>query len=376
MSEILPASVYQFVYLLIISIITLFVYQRYGAMNGSIRYQHGQKEIACFLLALFMILFIGLRPQSGVFIDMMNYVQYYHVFFEGTTFCFNANTDNLIFDNLFAWWGAERLGIQFFFLFIATIYFGCSYLGIKRLFPRHKLAAYVVFLGAFSTFTYGTNGIKAGAAASLFIWALGYRDNLKICIPLILLSMGFHHSMQLPVAAFILTLFFKNPKLYFYGWLFCLICALAHITFFQTLFAGYTDEQGASYLMASPDGVEVYGGQGGFRIDFILYSAIPVFIGYYTIMKKKIQVSKLYIELIDLYLCINGVWMLCMYASFTNRIAYLSWSLYPIVLIYPFLNENWGENKYQLFGQIMIIHLCFTLFMEMIYYGGLAKLLL
>ena len=60
--------------------------------------------------------------------------------------------------------------------------------------------------------------------------------------------------------------------------------------------------------------------------------------------------------------------MLCMYANFTNRIAYLSWFLYPIVLIYPYLNEDWGVNKYKIFSMVVFLHLSFTLFMSVIYY--------
>lgn len=81
------------------------------------------------------------------------------------------------------------------------------------------IAAYLVFLAAFSTFSYATNGIKAGAAASIFILALSYSDKLSICIPLLLVSLSFHHSMTLPLAAFALTFIFKNTKLIM-AWMF------------------------------------------------------------------------------------------------------------------------------------------------------------
>ena len=233
--------------------------------------------------------------------------------------------------------------------------------------PNHynTLAAYVVFLAAFSTFSYATNGIKAGAAASLFILALGYRENLKVCIPLVLLSWGFHHSMIMVVAAFVVTLFVKNPKIYFVLWGFCFLMAFAHITAFAHFFSGFTTEHGASYLLTE-GGNE--GTKGGFRIDFILYSAMPVIVGWYAVFKKQYKLTNLYKNLLNLYLCLNGVWMLCMYAEFTNRIAYLSWFIYPIVLIYPFLQEQWGKNKYKTFSFVMLGHLGFTLFMNLIYY--------
>ena len=361
----IPAAYYQTIYLIIISLMTLWAYSQYQSRNGLREFKYTTTDVMAGALVLFMVLFIGLRPVSIIFADMVNYANWYTLFIEGETFNFDWGRDNLIFDNLLSWWGSEWLGYTSFFVCIAAIYFGAAYLGIRKLFPNHRLTAYLVFLAAFSTFSYATNGIKAGAAASLFIFAMGYRENLKVCIPLILISWGFHHSMVMVVAGFVLTLFIKNPKLYFVGWVFCFLMAAAHITYFQNFFAHFTAEHGAEYLIA--EGGQ-HGGKGGFRIDFILYSAMPVLVGYYAVFKKKMHLSPLYKDLLNLYLCLNGIWMLCMYASYTNRIAYLSWFLYPIVLIYPFLQEQWGKSRYKTFGLVMLGHLGFTLFMNIIYY--------
>ena len=367
MLNFIPASLYETLYLAIVTILTVVLYSRYRYCDGTIEYYHERSDLKNLLLVLLFALFIGLRPLSGkYFVDMVNYAEFYTYLYEGEPFKLDLNTDNVIFDNIFAWWGSARLGYTSFFLFIAIIYFGAAYLGLRKLFPDHTFVAYIVFLAAFSTFSYATNGIKAGAAASLFILALGYRDNLKICIPLILISLGFHHSMIMVVAAFIMTLFIKNPKFYFYMWLFCLLMAAAHITSFAQLFSGFTTEHGAEYLLTEGGND---GTKGGFRIDFIIYSAAPIIVGWFAVFKKNIELSRLYKDLLNLYLCLNGIWMLCMYASFTNRIAYLSWFMYPIVLIYPFLNEQWGENRYRIFCYIVLGHLGFTLFMDIIYYG-------
>ena len=112
-----------------------------------------------------------------------------------------------------------------------------------------------------------------------------------------------------------------------------------------------------------------WGGKTGFRIDFVIYSAMPILVGYWAVYKKKLQLSKIYTCLLNLYMVLNGTWMLCMYANFTNRIAYLSWFLYPIVLIYPYLNENWGPTRYKDFSKVMLAHLGFTLFMKFVYYA-------
>ena len=363
----IPASLYSTVYLLVVTIFTILLYFKYSARNGLKVYTQDRVDVFVLPLMIMCVLFIGLRPLSGkYFVDMVNYATFYDAFYHGSVFYFVKDTDNVLFDNLFAWWGSMSLGSTSFFLFIAFIYFGAAYWGIRKLFPNDKLAAYLVFLAAFSTFSYATNGIKAGAAASLFLLAMGYRDNLKVCVPLVLVAWGFHHSMIMVVAGFVLTLFVKNPKFYFAAWVFCFLMAAAHVTVFQNLFSGFTTEHGAEYLLAdgSDDGTK-----GGFRIDFILYSAMPILVGWYAVFKKKMVLSDQYKNLLNLYLCLNGVWMLCMYASFTNRIAYLSWFLYPIVLIYPFLEEQWGKNRYKNFSLVMLGHLGFTLFMSIVYYA-------
>lgn len=373
----LIASLYYPFYLFLITILTFSIYRKYKVREELGTDAVGQNSGAV-LLVVFLTFFIGLRPVSGYFfVDMANYVEFYHALYEGVPFSFDWHAENLLFDNYFAWVGSMSLGTGFFFTTIAAIYFGAAYLGIKKLFPNDTLAAYIVLLGAFSTFSYGTNGVKAGAAASLFILAIAYREKLKICIPLVLISLGFHHSMQLPVAAFLLSLVFRNPKVYFAAWCACILISAAHITFFQDLFAGISadtlgDSRAAEYLQSSGSD---WGGKSGFRIDFIIYSAMPVLVGYWAMYKKRIRLSKLYSCLLNVYLCTNGIWMLCMYSNFTNRIAYLSWFLYPVVLIYPFLNEDWGQSRYRTFAKVMLAHLGFTIFMEGVYYGSLLTFL-
>ena len=71
-----------------------------------------------------------------------------------------------------------------------------------------------------------------------------------------------------------------------------------------------------------------------------------------------------------MYLTCNGIWMLCMYAQFTNRIAYLSWFMYPILLVYPCYAIVDKNHPLVLVRQkVVLLHLAFTLFMDLIYYA-------
>lgn len=361
------ASIYQYLYLFIVAILTFIQIGRYKKIsNNKITRANRFWEL---VLVSFIVFAIGMRPISDYFVDMTAY-NYVLKSLQGEQFYFTTDTDNLIFDNFLQWWGCNGYNTQFFFLAIATLYFGCAYIGIRRLFSEHSLIAFLVFLGAFSTFSYATNGIKAGVAASIFIMALGYVDIKWICIPLMIVSIGFHHSMVLPVVAFIITIVFKNPKWYYYGWFICFILACFHVTFFQTLFGNIVDEQGAIYLLATPETTTAH---IRFRPDFVLYSAVPVLMGFRVELVKQKVVTPIYKTLMHLYLTSNAVWMLCMYASFTNRIAFLSWFIYPILIIYPFLDKhNQDLKRNSKLVKAVLYHLSFTFFMVFIYYGLLT----
>lgn len=360
----MPGDYYQPIYLAFVSVITLYLCLYYRQVSyGMIESRAITLVGSSWLLAVVVAFFIGLRPKASCFIDSNNYIAFYNII-AGKSFHFNWSAENFLFDNLFAWVASNRLGWHFFFLVIACIYFIGTWVACRKLFPKDVLVAFLVFLAAFSTFSYGTNGIKAGAAAALFLIAVAYYENKLMAVLFLVLSLGFHHSMTLPIGAFILSYFYKNTKVYFIAWMFCLLMSFLHISYFQNLLAGMADERGADYLMTSGKN---WGGRSGFRFDFVIYSAMPVLVGYWAIFRKQIQ-SRTYEFVLSIYLITNGVWMLCMYANFTNRIAYLSWFLYPFVLIYPYLNEDWGENKYRVFSWVAALHLLFTLFMTIIYY--------
>lgn len=361
----IPAYLYEYIYCLLILFLSLSVFKKYKMVNSEVLGEtHVVSDSNLILLVLVLILFIGLRPADRVFYDT---IFYYNVIVNrGITFYgFDYEAENLIFDNVLNYFAGNKWDYHIFFLIVSTIYFGGFYIATKKMFPRDTYLAYLVFLGAFSTFSYSVNGIKAGAAAAIFMIGIAYREKLLISLFLVLLSWGIHHSMSFPIAVYVAVTFYNKPKYYFYFWSFCLAMAALHVTAFQEIFAGYTDEKGAEYLMTTG---EDWKGRGGFRLDFIIYSAMPVLMGWYATQKLKID-DKKYNFLLCYYLLSNAIWLLCMYVNYNNRIAYLSWFVYPFVLIYPILQCNWKKTKYQDVSKYASYHLFFTMFMVFIYYG-------
>lgn len=360
----IPAALYQPIYLLAVTLMTFFAMTYYGRWGKLLKSSNTSQIISIFMLVM-VVWFVGTRPNSGKFIDMMNYYNYYD-YNINEPFLFDWDTDNLIWDNFFVWMASQGILFSTWLILVASAYFGLMYLACRKLFGNDVLIAFLTYLGAFSTFSYGTNGMKAGVATSVFLVAMAYRDKLWLSIPIALLSLGFHHSMIMVIAAYFVVLLLKNPKYYFVGWLISLIIAALGIKYFQTYFAGFTTEHGAEYLLVSEEDIDAF--ITGFRPDFILYSAVPVYFGYKILYKYKFK-SISYSFLLRLYIMTNSLWMLCMYADFSNRIAYLSWFMYPIVLIYPFISreKNLFQGKY--LRWVVYGHLGFTLFMNFIYYA-------
>lgn len=350
----ISADYYQILYLTVVTLLTVFCCYNSSSRNGN--------KIIALIVCISMIFYIGFRPISRLFTDMGSYARFYYIVkWDG----FKFDTDNLLFDNIFAYMGNSGIDVSFFFLLIAAIYFGGMLIACNKWFPNNVLLSFLVCLAAFSTFSFATNGIKAGAAASIFLVALAYRNNLYIAIPLALISWGFHHSMQLPVVAYLLSIKFKQTSWYFRFWIVCLVLSLLHVTTFQTLFAGWTDDQGAGYLNQIDAEFVTH---KGFRADFVFYSIFPIIMGYYAIVKYNFK-DKLYGVLLRTYILTNAIWLLCMYAPFTNRIAYLSWFMYPVLIIYPCM-KNEGSNWLLVSKRNLVVglHLSFTLFMNIIYY--------
>ena len=369
MFGLIDAQYYHIIYDLIVVFLSVIVFSQYRRKRAGLNTSSKESpSVYMVLLSAFMILFIGLRPVNGTyFVDMSSYNHRY-LLFMGEPFSFDWGTDNIIFDNLFLLMASRNVAVDYFFLLIAALYFGCIAWACSLMFPQDKLATFLVYLGAFSTFSYGVNGIKAGAAAALFLvaLALNMKEKKVWAVFFLLLSLGFHHSMILPVVAFIFCLFVRSPRAFIVFWIICFFIAAFHVVEIQYFFSNFVDEQGAGYLLGDEENVR-HDILNGFRIDFILYSFAPILVGWIAV-RRGIEMSRNYRFLFCLYTLTNAIWLLCMYAEFTNRIAYLSWFLLPIVLIYPFLIESRGKRQYQTFRWVAYVHLAFTLFMNYIYY--------
>ena len=369
----IPSSYYQLFYILVVTLLSFVTLSHYGSFRKDRLSLARVKSIdISILIAIFFVFFIGLRDPYGIeFGDSQKYTRAYMSSF-GDPFAWDWEEKNYLYDNIFLLFSSKKNPIEYFYLFISFVYFFGIWFCCKKLFPKDSASSFVVYLIGFSTYSYSVNGIKAGAAASLFLIAIALRERKKYILTGVFLffSLGFHHSMLMPIIVFIFCSLIKNSKFYMGFWFVCFIISVLHIKYFQNLFlsfGGDIDDKIIGYLGEDLSTYKFSTLKSGFRFDFVLYSFIPILIGWLAIFKKGIQ-SDQYRFVLNLYTFINAIWMLCMYASFTNRIAYLSWLIYPIVLIYPFIKEKWGENQNKIYKWVAYGHLTFTLFMFFVYY--------
>lgn len=250
-------------------------------------------------------------------------------------------------------------------LVIATFYvFGMSFAAYRWL-PKHFFTSIVFLFTAFSFWGYATNGIRNGMATSIAMLGLSFfcrtKKELIIGYALLILASLTHKSCMLTIAASTAAFFLRNTKVNISFWLFCIILGLLFQEQFKSLFSWLIDDgRMVAYLNAEVD-KDLFS-KTGFRWDFLLYSSLPIVFGWYAISNQKIK-DKTYTFILHTYIFSNAFWILINTAAFSNRFAYLSWFLYPIVLIYPFCKFHFLKNQSAVLGLLLIIMTAFTYFM-------------
>ena len=317
-----------------------------------------KKEYVSFSLFIAVTLYMGLRPISGrYFVDMAMYNYDFEQYASGTKIV--EGSDFLW--NIFMKTCSGIMTAKMFFLFCAVLYLTPLYIAAKKWLGEDRYFLFLMLVASFSFWAYGTNGIRNGIATSLFVLAISMNGKKYIKYGVLAISYGVHGSMLIPVAAYTLTLFYKNTKYYLLGWLLCIPLSLAFGGAFESivLSLGIGGDR-IGYLTMG--GFEDQFSSTGFRWDFLIYSAVAVFVGYYFIIKRKFD-DKLYIQLFNIYVTANAFWILMIMATFSNMFAYLSWFLMAIIILYPFFKQKFLKQQQKVLGYSVLFYFAFTYFM-------------
>lgn len=360
----ISASLYLPIYINLILILTLISsYQldsRLASYNRIYRIKI-QNEYLAWVAAISIVVFFGFRPLGSIYLgDTVSYAKVYDGMRESTFITLNEG--DFLFNQLMLLC-SRFTSVHGFFVIVATGYVVCSLLALRRLFPNNVWIAFLMYISAYSFFSYGINGIRNGLAAAIFLLALTYSNRKWFALILLVLAVGIHKSLILPVVALIISYFYKNSKLYILLWLLAIPISLISGGFWENLFAGLGFDDRLKTITSTAFDNQF--SSIGFRWDFLLYSSVPIAVGYYVVFKRKVT-SVYYALLLNTYTISNTFWILVIGAAFSNRFAYLSWFLYPVVLLYPFLKLPLWKNQYRKVAFVLLLHVAFTYFMWLI----------
>ena len=362
MFDFIPVEFYtniQYYALLFIAVLMLFHSMMYDVRDEqSINFFN---YFGYFVVILFT-LYIGQRQVSGRFGDTVNYDSAYQLLLQGKEM--KVEKDYLF--NYLMIFCSKFMSVRGFFQLVDVLYVLPCFLFSRKYFGRYWFFAMFMFLGSFSFWTYGVNGLRNGLGTAFFVLGLYFYERKWWMYVCFLVSYFMHASLIIPIAAFLVAGIYKNPRIYLYIWLAAIPLSLAGgsswTTFFSTL--GFEDRT-QGYLTGGEAEYNVQFSKIGFRWDFLMYSAFAVFAGWYFIFKKKIT-DIFYIHLFGIYIVANAFWILVITASFSNRFAYLSWFLMPVVIAYPMFRYKIWEDQYKIFGIVMFLYFMFTFYMNVV----------
>lgn len=316
------------------------------------------------VLAILSIVYIGLRP-THLYLDSMLYMQIFELVQTGQW------RELPMVGSEWLWSGIELLFIrhsdcQMWYLLIAFVYVWGQVEACRKWFPNHFTTAIIFMLTAMSFWAYATNGIRNGMAVSVVLWGFALLGNStpRKVVGFAVASLGIfiHTSVALTIIMAFACLWLPNYKTCLYIWV---ACFLISIPFSSTLVSALNfinfDERIAYYQNYDGSFADTT-----YRWDFVVYSVIPIVLGWYAIVRRGMR-DAAYEFILSTYALTNAFWVIINTISYSNRFAYLSWFLYPFLLVWPLTGERFIKRQGVVAALALIAFASFNAMMIMSY---------
>ena len=374
----IPAIYYGRVYVIMLTLLALIIALKYSfsSSNKNIVTYNNQTTIFAYIFAVLLIIYIGFRPKHAAFVDMNYYAYVYNNIYDGLSSHSNDSRGEWLFYEFGML--CKRLGFSDvgYFLSIATIYFGFMFTACWRLMRSNLFVAFLFCVVSFSCFTYAVNGMRNGMACSFALVAIaligGNRWEKIISLFLMFCAINIHRSTALPCfCAISALLFVKDTKWAIYFWIASIFISLIAGNIVTEFFVNLGfDDRMENYANLDEEGniMESANDKSGFRVDFILYSIMPIIMAWYVTTKRNFK-DLTYHVIATTYILANAFWVMIIRSEQSNRFAYLSWFLYPIVIAYPLLRMRVWDDQDRKTALILILYAGFTFFMNFVYYA-------
>ncbi|MCD8290397.1 MAG: EpsG family protein [Prevotella sp.] len=365
----MDASLYQPLFLTIIALFCAITGYRYVTSPDTHLQEEQNGWIVSLLVSLVFVFWLGMRPLSGRYFGDTNLYAYGY---ERTYVDFIQMDwhSEWIWQWLMIVCKWAGFDVHAFFTIVEAGYILPAYWAVKRFLPSNPWIGMLFVWSSLMFFAFGTNGLRNGLACHLVLLAISFLFDAKYVagIILFLIAFGIHRSVMLPIIGTLVGMYLiKNPKYAIYCWIasigISLVAGGAATSFIDSL--GFDDRM--THYSESFDDYKSYFSRSGFRWDFLLYSAVPIYMTWYVCVKRQIQ-DKWYNALCVTYCLSNAFWVIVIRSLCSNRFAYLSWFLYPIIIVYPLVNLPLWQDQDRKIGLILFAYCGFTLFMQIIYW--------
>lgn len=327
------------------------------------------------LLSIILAYWIGSRPPSAIGLgygDTINYTRTYELMQANdlslTTVAFSGEW---VWQLLMVICIQSKLDVTGFFLIVAYGYVLSATWAMKKILPTCPYLGFLFLISSLMYYTFGVNGIRNGLACHMILLGMAYfmEDKWIKAAIIAFLAIGIHRSTLLPIVSVIAAWkFIKEPRYAIYFWLICIVLSLLIGEWVTNLFIsiGFDDRMNA-YATGHDDGTQF--SSTGFRWDFLLYSAMPIVLTWLVNIIRSKRDGWFNIIATTYILC-NAFWVLVIRAEYSNRFAYLSWFLYPVIMAYPLCNMRAWYNQDRMAGLILLLYVLFTVIMLTMYWGG------
>lgn len=169
----MEASIYQPLFLIIVTLLCLITGYRYISSDGDILQRTQEGWLFSLVLSIVFVLWIGMRPVSGVYFgDTVNYAFGYA----------NMSLDTVKIDWHSEWiwqWftmGCKKAGlnVHIYFVLIEAGYILSAWMAVKKFLPTHPMLGMLFVWSSLMFFTFGTNGLRNGLACHLILLAMAF----------------------------------------------------------------------------------------------------------------------------------------------------------------------------------------------------------
>lgn len=247
-----------------------------------------------------------------------------------------------------------------FFLVLYSIIILIFYKALKNIFPSFE--RYIVFsfyiLYPYFLF-YIVNAKRQGFGLTIMLLAISYliKSENKKAFSLFIVSGLVHSGMFLVMPIAIIFAFFKDHGILKIASIILALSVIMSILGINQAISGplgdlLTSE--ARYRAYFTDEFEMINYRTGFRLDFTLFSLLPIFL--YTFLRKRIhKVNQKIVQYwLAIYMLLNSIYHTFSFVPFNDRFAILSWFILPIVC---YIMVRVVNKKYALIFTLVLLFL-------------------